>query len=70
MHYRQALPNAELVYLRRAGHNLYQDQPAAFLAVVRAFLTGRPAPPEEVETVLVVGQRRAGPVGPRLQQRQ
>jgi proline iminopeptidase len=44
VHYRQALPNAELVYLHRAGHNLYQDQPAAFLSVVRAFLTGRPLP--------------------------
>jgi proline iminopeptidase len=44
VHYQQALPNAELVYLRRAGHNLYQDQPAAFLAVVRAFLTDRPLP--------------------------
>ena len=28
--YRQALPNAELVYLRQAGHNAYQDQPAAY----------------------------------------
>jgi proline iminopeptidase len=44
VHYRQALPNAELVYLQRAGHNTYQDQPAAFLASVRAFLTGRPLP--------------------------
>lgn len=42
--YLQALPNAQLVYLHRAGHNAYQDQPAAFLAVVRAFLTGRPLP--------------------------
>jgi proline iminopeptidase len=42
--YRQALPNATLVYLHRAGHNAYQDQPAAYLAVVRAFLTGRPLP--------------------------
>jgi proline iminopeptidase len=42
--YRQALPNAQLVYLHHAGHNAYQDQPAAFLAVVRAFLTGRPLP--------------------------
>jgi proline iminopeptidase len=42
--YRQALPAAQLVYLRRAGHNAYQDQPAAFLEVVRAFLTGRPLP--------------------------
>jgi proline iminopeptidase len=44
IHYQQALPNAKLVYLRRAGHNLYQDQPVAFLAVVRAFVTGRPLP--------------------------
>jgi proline iminopeptidase len=42
--YRQALRNAELVYLHHAGHNAYQDQPALFLAVVRAFLTGRPLP--------------------------
>jgi proline iminopeptidase len=42
--YRQALPRAELVYLHRAGHNAYQDQPAAFLATVRAFLAGRPLP--------------------------
>jgi proline iminopeptidase len=42
--YRRALPDAELVYLRHAGHNSYQDQPAAYLASVRAFLTGRPPP--------------------------
>jgi proline iminopeptidase len=42
--YRRALPGARLVYLRGAGHNAYQDQPAAFLAVVRAFLAGRPSP--------------------------
>jgi proline iminopeptidase len=42
--YRQALPNAELVYLPQAGHNAYQDQPAAYLATVRAFLTGRSLP--------------------------
>jgi proline iminopeptidase len=42
--YRQALPDARLVYLERAGHNAYQDQPAAYLGVVRAFLTGRPLP--------------------------
>jgi proline iminopeptidase len=42
--YRQALLNARLVYLQHAGHNAYQDQPALFLAVVRAFLTGRPLP--------------------------
>jgi pimeloyl-ACP methyl ester carboxylesterase len=42
--YRQAMPRARLVYLRQAGHNTYQDQPAAFLGVVRAFLAGRPSP--------------------------
>jgi proline iminopeptidase len=42
--YRQALPSARLVYLHRAGHNAYQDQPARFLAVVRAFLAGRTLP--------------------------
>jgi proline iminopeptidase len=42
--YRQTLPNARLVYLRHAGHNAYQDQPTAYLAVVRAFLTGKPLP--------------------------
>jgi proline iminopeptidase len=42
--YRQALPNAELVYLHHAGHNAYQDQPGLFLTVVRAFLTGQPLP--------------------------
>ena len=31
------MPGARLVYLRQAGHNAYQDQPAAFLA-------GRPSP--------------------------
>ena len=53
IHYRQALPNARLVYLQHAGHNAYQDQPAAFLAVVRAFLAGRPLPipPRTQDTV-------------------
>ena len=39
-----ATVTARLVYLRQAGHNAYQDQPADFLAVVRAFLAGRPSP--------------------------
>jgi pimeloyl-ACP methyl ester carboxylesterase len=42
--YRKALAGARLVYLDHAGHNLYQDRPAAYLAVVRAFLAGRPLP--------------------------
>jgi len=42
--YRHALPDARLVYLHLAGHNAYQDQPAQFLATVRAFLAGQPLP--------------------------
>jgi proline iminopeptidase len=42
--YRNILPNATLVYLPGAGHNLYQDRPAAVLATIRAFLTGAPPP--------------------------
>jgi pimeloyl-ACP methyl ester carboxylesterase len=42
--YRHALPQARLVYLHHAGHNAYRDQPATYLTVVRAFLTGRPLP--------------------------
>ena len=40
--YRHALANARLLYLDHAGHNAYQDQPAAYLAAVRSFLAGRP----------------------------
>jgi proline iminopeptidase len=42
MEYRRLLPRSELWYLRGAGHNVYQDQPAAVLAAIRAFLTGEP----------------------------
>lgn len=42
--YRRALPNSTLLYLDGAGHNTYQDRPAAVLAAIRAFLTGRPLP--------------------------
>ncbi len=42
--YRQALPHSELLYLRGAGHNTYQDQPVAVIRAVRAFLTGQPLP--------------------------
>jgi proline iminopeptidase len=42
--YRDALPDARLIYLPGAGHNVYQDRPDAFLAAVRAFLTGQPLP--------------------------
>jgi proline iminopeptidase len=42
--YRQALPATDLVYLEGAGHNTYQDRPTEVLAVIEAFLTGRPLP--------------------------
>jgi proline iminopeptidase len=42
--YRDALPNARLIYLPDAGHNAYQDQPEQFLATVRAFLSDQPLP--------------------------
>jgi proline iminopeptidase len=42
--YVRAVPGSSLAYLHHAGHNSYQDQPAAFLATVRAFLAGRPLP--------------------------
>jgi proline iminopeptidase len=42
--YRSSLRGSQLVYLRGAGHNAYQDRPRIFLHVVRAFLTGRPLP--------------------------
>jgi proline iminopeptidase len=42
--YLRTLPHAQLLYLRGAGHNAYQDKPAQFMAAVQAFLTGRPLP--------------------------
>jgi len=42
--YLRAVPGSRLAYLHHAGHNSYQDQPAALLATVRAFLAGRPLP--------------------------
>lgn len=42
--YLRTLPDAVLVYLRAAGHNTYQDVPGPYMAVVRAFLIGRPLP--------------------------
>jgi proline iminopeptidase len=37
---------SRLVYLRRAGHNAYQDEPEGFMANVRAFLRDLPPPDE------------------------
>jgi proline iminopeptidase len=42
--YRTALPSAQLVYLRHAGHQAYDDQPVQYLTVVRAFLTNTKLP--------------------------
>jgi hypothetical protein len=38
------LPGAQLVYLRGAGHVAHGEQPASYLAVVRAFLQGKQLP--------------------------
>jgi proline iminopeptidase len=58
--YLGALPGSRLVYLHHAGHNSYQDQPAAFLAAVRAFLAGRPLP-EAARTDTAVPDDYEGP---------
>jgi proline iminopeptidase len=42
--YRAAVPGAQLVYLRGAGHQAYGDQPASYLAIMRAFLEGKQLP--------------------------
>jgi proline iminopeptidase len=42
--YRDRLPHSRLIYLPGIGHNLHQEDPAAFLAAVRAFLTDQPSP--------------------------
>jgi len=36
---RQLFPNAEIAVIDNAGHWLHAEQPAAFLAIVEAFLT-------------------------------
>ena len=58
--YLRAVPGSRLVYLHHAGHNSYQDQPAAFLATVRAFLAGRPLP-EPARTGTAVPADYGGP---------
>ena len=42
--YREAMPQATLVYLRDAGHVVQLDKPAELLDIVRAFLLDRPLP--------------------------
>jgi pimeloyl-ACP methyl ester carboxylesterase len=42
--YRTTLPNSTLLYFPHAGHVIYLDQPALYLASIRAFLLGTPLP--------------------------
>lgn len=42
--YIKAIPGARLAYLRRAGHDIRTDRPAAYQATIRAFLARRPIP--------------------------
>jgi proline iminopeptidase len=42
--YLEALPAARLIYLEGSGHNAYQDEPARYMANLRAFLLGQPLP--------------------------
>jgi len=44
LEYLDSSPSTRLIYLRGAGHNAYQEQPEAFLAVVRAFLADERLP--------------------------
>ena len=42
--YKTTLPNSTLLYFPHAGHVIYLDQPALYLASIRAFLLGTPLP--------------------------
>lgn len=42
--YLTLMQNSQLVYVRHAGHNLYQDQPDTVLEMLRAFLADQPLP--------------------------
>jgi pimeloyl-ACP methyl ester carboxylesterase len=42
--YKATLPNSTLLYFPHAGHVIYLDQPALYLASIRAFLLGTPLP--------------------------
>jgi proline iminopeptidase len=42
--YLDVFADSRLVYLRSAGHDVHEDDPAGVVAAVRAFLTGRPVP--------------------------
>jgi proline iminopeptidase len=42
--YKATLPNATVLFFPQAGHVIYLDQPALYLACIRAFLLGTPLP--------------------------
>src|SRR6266581_4844918 len=42
--YKATLPKSTLLYFTHAGHVIYLDQPALYLASIRAFLLGTPLP--------------------------
>lgn len=44
MEYRNTLPNARLVYVSGAEHQIYQEQPELYLRTVLAFLQDKPLP--------------------------
>ena len=48
--YTDALPNARLVYLEGAGHNLYADRPHATMTNIQAFLQHRPLPDQPYQS--------------------
>lgn len=42
--YVRTLPHASLTYVRRAGQDLYHDQPSRPLRLIRSYLLGRGVP--------------------------
>jgi proline iminopeptidase len=42
--YRDTLPNAQMIYVPRAGHQAYQEQPELYFGALRAFLLGEALP--------------------------
>lgn len=42
--YHRSIPDSRLIYFGRSGHQLFTEQEAEFLGVVRAFLAGAPLP--------------------------
>ncbi len=42
--YRDTIPNAQLVYIPRAGHSISNEQPEAYYQTIKAFLMGKPLP--------------------------